>query len=102
MKPLQLNRFNLLAGYTRLPSTRYITEEVEWYEAGNERLLGLVLRDRTDNDFGWTILARDRIARFRAIKFSHSLRSRKSARQALSVELAKCMKLSSDAFYQGR
>lgn len=84
-----------------MPGTRIITEELEWYEAGNERLLGLVLRDRTDDDFGWIILGRDKLRRFRAVKFEHSLPSRKSARKALEIALAKSMKLRSDVFHQG-
>jgi hypothetical protein len=33
---------------------------VGWYEHGQERVLGLLLRDRTDNDFGGYIFGKDK------------------------------------------
>jgi hypothetical protein len=101
MKTLTLNRFNLLAGYSRRPGSQVLSEELEWFEIGNERLLGVVLFDRTDRDFGWVILARDRMNRFRALKFEHSLPTKKSARQALKIALARTVKQRTDSFYQG-
>jgi len=101
MEAISLHRFNLLAGYARLPGAGIVAEELEWYEAGNERFLGLLLRDRTDNDFGYSLLARDRLRRFRAVKFAHSFPSKKAARTALTAGLATCLKLPAKSFYQG-
>ena len=34
-------------------------EEVMWYATSDDRVLGVVIRDRVDNDFGWVILTQD-------------------------------------------
>ena len=34
-------------------------EEVMWYATSDDRVLGVVIRDRVDNDFGWVVLTRD-------------------------------------------
>jgi hypothetical protein len=30
-----------------------------WYATSDDRVLGVVIRDRVDNDFGWVVLVRD-------------------------------------------
>jgi hypothetical protein len=37
-----------------------------WYATGDDRVLGVVIRDRIDNDFGWVVLMRDRLV-FRGV-----------------------------------
>lgn len=101
MKPISLLRFNSLAGYVRDPHVFLISEELEWYQAGNERFLGLVILDRTDRDYVYVVMARDRLKRFRAVKVGHSSPWRKKARNALRIELAKCLRQRTDNFYQG-
>jgi len=57
-----------LAGYTRRPLVAlFVFEEIEWYSEANERLLAVLAREPEDNDFGASILARDRNGRFRAV-----------------------------------
>jgi hypothetical protein len=34
--------------------------EVAWYITVDDRVLGIVVRDRIDNDFGWVVLTRAR------------------------------------------
>jgi len=34
--------------------------EVAWYATVDDRVLGIVVRDRIDNDFGWVVLTRAR------------------------------------------
>jgi hypothetical protein len=34
--------------------------EVAWYASVDDRVLGIVVRDRIDNDFGWVVLTRAR------------------------------------------
>jgi hypothetical protein len=34
--------------------------EVAWYTTVDDRVLGIVVRDRIDNDFGWVVLTRAR------------------------------------------
>jgi hypothetical protein len=34
-------------------------EEVMWYATSDDQVLGVVIRDRIDNDFGWVLLAKE-------------------------------------------
>ncbi|WP_212580137.1 hypothetical protein [Roseovarius gaetbuli] len=52
-----------------------MAEELSWWSDNDEKLLGLVFRDTVDDDFGWILLARDRVGRFRSVKTEASLRS---------------------------
>ncbi|MCA0373901.1 MAG: hypothetical protein LCH83_13745 [Proteobacteria bacterium] len=74
--------------YARQPMVRVMTREVAWFEAANRKLLGVVIHDFRDNDFGYVILGRDKRRLFRCIKvskkfFSDSLKSI----SALQIEL---------------
>ena len=59
MKRVSPQRFDALAGYARQPMSLAYGEEMAYFEHENERVLGLLLRDRADRDFGGLILARD-------------------------------------------
>lgn len=63
--PIDRRRFNFYAIGTRMSPMGHIAEEVSWWCAAEESLLGVVVRDRIDDDYGWLILARDKIGRFR-------------------------------------
>ena len=67
MKKISPIRFDALAGYARQPGTFYMAEEIGWYEHGGERVLGLLVRDKIDNEFTGLVFARDRKLRFRAV-----------------------------------
>src|SRR5262249_46577315 len=56
IKPLARRRFDALGGYARSPEFVLIAEETEWYGSQDERLIGMLLRDRVDDDYGWIIL----------------------------------------------
>jgi hypothetical protein len=101
MQAISKLRFDSLAGYVRDPILFVISEELEWYEAGNEKVLGVLFFDRTDEDFGACVLGRDRKKQFRAVKVIHSLPSAKKTRQQLRIELAKCVRWKKEEFYQG-
>src|SRR5579883_985308 len=64
---IPLYRYNALAGYSRLPSTFFLSEELEWYEHNNGKLLGVLIRDRIDDDFGGIVMGRDECRRFRCV-----------------------------------
>lgn len=74
-KRISLARFNHYALGTRRSLARVTAEELSWWADESEKLLGFVFRDITDNDFGWQILARDRIGRFRSVKLACSLKT---------------------------
>lgn len=67
MHPIKLARFDALAAYCRLGPAMGLIEEHSWYESEDGLLLGLVLRDVTDQDYQAVFLARDRVERFRWI-----------------------------------
>ena len=37
----------------------WLNEEIMWYATSDDRILGVVVRDRIDDDFGWVVLVRD-------------------------------------------
>ncbi|MNV09308.1 hypothetical protein D3C71_997970 [compost metagenome] len=53
--------------YCRMPQVRFLADEVEWYSFFENRLLGSVIRDVTDDDYGFIILGRDTRKLFRCI-----------------------------------
>ncbi|HJR06638.1 MAG TPA: hypothetical protein VJ842_05230 [Pyrinomonadaceae bacterium] len=101
MKPISKLRFDSLAGYARAPFAPLVVSELGWYENANEKVLGVVLYDLHDKDYGYVVLGRDRSKRYRAVKPVSSLATAKEARQKLRVELAKCAKWKAEQFYQG-
>lgn len=74
-KPVPRERFELYAIGTREPMARIMAEELSYWGDQSEQVIGHVFRDTTDNDFGWILLARDRIGRFRCVDLAVSLRS---------------------------
>ncbi len=73
---------------TRRSMARFMAEEMAWWSNADERLLGLVFRDRTDDDYAWMILARDAGGRFRCIDLETSLRSSNYAETGLRIKMA--------------
>ncbi|SCB52342.1 ribosomal protein L30 [Bradyrhizobium yuanmingense] len=101
IKDLSTRRFNALAGYVRNPATVTVFEEAEWYITGDERLIGMVVRDLEDDDWGWIILGRDERLRFRAIDANSSMASISDARRDLMKEMEFHNGEPDDSFYQG-
>jgi hypothetical protein len=66
-KRLSKERFDLFAIGTRLSPTLLVAEEISYWSDLDENVIGVVFRDRIDNDFGWSLLVRDRLGRFRGV-----------------------------------
>ena len=94
-------RFDALAGYTRQPFILLLTEEVEWHATSDERVLGVVTRDRIDHDFGWVALGRDERLRFRAVAVNASLPRQDAARQQLFQRMRGLATEPDTKFHQG-
>ncbi len=77
-------RFNALAGYTRNPRLVRVVQEFDWLTTDDERVIGLLVWDRHDHDFGWIALGRDERQQFRAVEVKSSLPSAEAARAQLS------------------
>src|SRR5262245_952608 len=64
---ISLQRFDALCSYARNPMTLVLAEEMAWFATEDEAALGVLIRDRTDNDFGGVVMARDKLLRYRAV-----------------------------------
>ena len=64
-----------------------IIEEHEWYSDDEESTLGIVLRDKIDQDWGYVVLQLGRDSVFRCVAVDSSLNSAEEARVALMAEL---------------
>ncbi|MCK7244798.1 hypothetical protein [Enterobacter asburiae] len=67
VKPISLSRFNALATYARNPRVKSHSEELEWFETFDGKVLGILLMDTIDNDYAGIIFARDLNKRFRFV-----------------------------------
>lgn len=75
--------------YCRMPLVRFTAEEIEWYSLFENRLLGIVIRDVTDDDYGFIILGRDGRKLFRCIDVSSEFyKSPAQARKSLARRLS--------------
>lgn len=101
MRPLSLLRFNALAGYCRHPGAFFCAEEVAWFEHGQERVLGAVIRDRIDGDFGGLVFGRDCRGRFRSIASTEFYASRRYAEAMLRRLMEQQSMQPDEEFYQG-
>ena len=83
-------RFDLYTIGTRISWGHHVlAEDLSYWSSHDERVLGLVCRDRTDDDYGWIIFARDRVGRFRSVLVGTSLPSVSDAEGALRQEIAR-------------
>lgn len=94
-------RFNALAGYCRTPEAPLFAQELAWFEAASERVLGVLIRDRVDGDYGGIILGRDRNRRFRGIGMCAFHSSPDEALAALRDEVERLATAPDDEYFQG-
>lgn len=87
-RSMRRQRFDLLAIGARLSMSRLASEELSYWSDPEERVIGLVIRDRTDDDYGWILMARDKIGRFRCVRLDCSLKSKAYATAALREQIA--------------
>lgn len=64
MRPVSQERFDALSVYCRDPRAEMLMQQLAWYEAANESVLGVLVVD-TDGEFSGIVLARDLLERFR-------------------------------------
>jgi hypothetical protein len=83
MKEISRASFEALAGYTREPGTAFIVEEISWFSSDNGVVLGMLARDRTDDDFSGMVLGRDSRGRYRAVHVFVSIPSLDLAKERL-------------------
>lgn len=91
-KPIPPARFNHFTLGTRRSLARVMAEELSWWADADETLIGFVFRDFSDDDYGWQVLARDRVGRFRSVNLAHSLRSESYATTGLRDAMAETLR----------
>ena len=101
MNPITKLRFDSLAGDSRTPWLPLIVRELGWFEEANEKVLGMLARDITDNDFSYFILGRDAKGRFRAVNVESSIATVTEAEASLERDLSTHAAMPPEEFYQG-
>lgn len=69
-------RYDLYTLGTKRSDLQVIVREVSWWSDLNEQLIGTVTYDLTDEDYGWVLLARDELGKFRAANLKCSIKSK--------------------------
>lgn len=87
MKRISLLRFNALAGYARKSLIRILAKEVGWFELPTRGIVGAVIQDRADGDYGGVVFARDAKLRFRWVDGTPFMASQRR----VEVELRRAM-----------
>jgi hypothetical protein len=81
-------RYNAFVAWTRTPTADLVGKELEFFSNRTETLIGVLIKDRFDRDFGFVVLGRDLKGRFRCIDVWASM-TRTEARHALFTSLRK-------------
>jgi len=92
--------FEYMCGYAIDDSNPILTAD-GWFMDETESFLGVVVRDKTDQDWGYVVLARDEDFQFRAIETASSILARDLARIELQFAIAKLVGQSQRIFPQG-
>jgi hypothetical protein len=71
--PLDLKRFNVLAGHTRSSGASFFSKEIAWYSNEDETVLGIICLDTIDHDYAAITLGRDESDIFRAFDLETSI-----------------------------
>ncbi|HEY1598682.1 MAG TPA: hypothetical protein VGG64_03725 [Pirellulales bacterium] len=85
----------------RLSEPNPIAEEQGWYADETGSFLGVVARDKTDDDWTWVVLARDEQFTFRCIDVRASLPTRDQARVEVQVAIARLLASPRRIFAEG-
>ena len=99
-KALTPERYNAFVAWTRSPIAAGVGEELDFYSTEDDNLIGVVIKDLADRDFGFVTLGRDEKGRFRAIDFQVSM-TRTDARHALLRNLQEHSATGAKVFPQG-
>lgn len=86
-KRISKSRFDIFTIGTRT-SGSILFQEISWWSDLDEKVIGTVAQDRTDNTYGWMILIRDEAGRFRCADLDHSFRSPRLAQAKLRIKIA--------------
>ncbi|WP_198343906.1 hypothetical protein [Burkholderia ubonensis] len=100
VKALTRERYNAFVAWTRSPIATVVGEELEFLSTLDEHVIGVLIFDRTDRDYGYVSLGRDEKGRYRCIGIEVSM-SRNDAQHALLKELKRHFDSGVKIFPQG-
>jgi hypothetical protein len=78
-----------------------LIEEVEWFAGDEKIVIGVLARDRNDDDFSIVVLGRDERQQFRAIDTDVSIENVNDARAQLIQKMEKVLATGDKTFPQG-
>lgn len=93
-------RYNAFVAWTRSPIAKDVGEELEFFSSSDENLVGVLIKDLTDRDFGYVLLGRDGKGRFRCIDVDMSYK-RTDARHALFESINRHASKGATVYEQG-
>ena len=85
---LSKQRFDLFTIGTRHSFVFEIAEELSYWSDPDENVIGLVFHDRVDDEFGWALMVRDRLGRFRSVLVDSCIPTERRAQASLRLEIA--------------
>lgn len=101
MKVVSAVRFNAISGYARKPMSQVYGEEIAYFESDEGSLMGMIIRDRTDDEFSGIVFGRDKKLRFRWIGMTGFLSSAAEAKTALEEKFHELEGAPKENHYQG-
>lgn len=79
----------------------YVVRELGWFESGEEKVLGMLVFDKSDDDYACYVLGRDAKNRFRTVDLECSIVTEAAATEQLKKLVAHAVTLPAEEFYQG-
>ncbi len=101
MQRIEKLRFKALAGYAQDPRALLIGEELQWFEHAGGKVLGAVIRDRTDGDYAGMVFARDELLQYRWTDMTTFERSQRWAQARLRPLLEQAAVAPDETHFQG-
>jgi hypothetical protein len=80
VKEIDKKRYDAFAMFSRSPATEHFSKELSWYSNEEETIIGTVLLDIVDFDYGAVVSARDENGMFRAFDLEVSIPNEEAAK----------------------
>lgn len=91
-KRISRTLFDLHAIGTRRAITRLYSTECSWWSDLDDLVFGTVILDHTDKDYGWILLVRDGVGRFRCANLETDFATERLATAALRIAIAETVR----------
>lgn len=101
MEEISRVRFDAIAGYARQPRASLIGEEMAYFEGSDGSIMGMLIRDKSDNDFSGMLFGRDKKLRFRWTSMTEFFQTAEEAVAALQLKMQEIQDAPDDTHHQG-